>query len=276
MTIAATQAPLDMTAIAREWFRREPRFAAAAVVFAALALPTLVAMALDGRTHQDINIWIKPLKFTVSIVVYLGTLAWFAGWLRWETTQKRWFRRFSIIVVVASVLEILWVYGAAANGIASHYNREGVMAALYGVAGIVVMIVMTAAPVYAWGIAKNPRLMLSPVFRASVIQGLWLTFILTVIMASVLSAQPNHWVGGNASDAEGSLVFGWARDGGDLRAAHFFSLHAMHFIPAAGLLMAMAEQPRRMAAAASALFTAFTIYVFVEALMGRPFLFGLL
>lgn len=280
MAIPLVSSMANLKIIVVEWFRREPRFAGGAVVFAALALPTLVAMGLDDRLYQGINIWIKPMKFTLSVAVYLATLAWFAGWMRWEATQSGWYRWFSRIVVFAALLEILWVYGAAANGIGSHYNVSSpFMAAAYSAAGIVVMVMMLAAPVYAWQIGRNQRLKLDAGLRRSIIWGLWLTFGLTIVIASFLASQPNHFVGGNLSDAEGGALFGWARDGGDLRAAHFFSLHAMHFIPAAGLFAAYVLTPERrpMAVTVSAvLYSAFTIYVFVEAIMGKPFLGGLL
>ncbi len=263
-----------------EWFRREPRFAGATIIFAMLALPTFLAMQLDDRLYQGIDIWTKPMKFTLAAVVYLATLAWFAGWMKWETRSSTWYRWFSRAVVAATVFEIAWVYGAAANGIGSHFNdSSALMGLLYGLAGIFVMVMMSAAPVYAWAISRNQRLTLDPAFRSSVIISLYLTFVLTVVIASYLASQPNHFVGGNLSDAEGGALFGWARDGGDLRAAHFFALHAMHFIPAVGLLTVwgLGDAVRRGAVLVfAAAYSAFTIYVFVEALMGRPFLGGML
>ena len=74
-------------------------------------------------------------------------------------------------------------------------------------------------------------------------------------------------------------MFGWARDGGDLRAAHFFALHAMHFVPAFGLVAVwlLAEGKRRTTVLGfTAVYCVFTVYVFVEALIGKPFLGGLL
>ena len=75
---------MTLSTIFVDWFRREPRFAGATIIFALLALPTLVAMQLDDRMYQDIDIWVKPMKFTLSAAVYLGTLAWFAGWMKSE------------------------------------------------------------------------------------------------------------------------------------------------------------------------------------------------
>ena len=43
----------------------------------AAAVPTAAAWAIDGRTLACANVWIKPLKFDVSVAIYLTTLAFF-------------------------------------------------------------------------------------------------------------------------------------------------------------------------------------------------------
>jgi hypothetical protein len=79
-------------------------------------------------------------------------------------------------------------------------------------------------------------------------------------------------VRGTPDDAAGLWLLGWSRDGGDLRAAHFFATHAMHALPLAALVCARlfgpaARAPVRFAALAYAGFVAF---VFVQALRGLP------
>jgi hypothetical protein len=59
---------------AAEVFAREPLYAGAALCLAALIAPTLVAMALDGRTLAGVNVWLKPLRFEIALTVYLATL----------------------------------------------------------------------------------------------------------------------------------------------------------------------------------------------------------
>ena len=64
---------------------------------------------------------------------------------------------------------------------------------------------------------------------------------------------------------------------GDLRAAHFFAIHALHFVPALGLLAAMIfggenRTPVRLIAAA---YAGFVFFLFAQALMGLPFLPGI-
>ena len=69
-------------------------------------------------------------------------------------------------------------------------------------------------------------------------------------------------------------MLGWARDGGDLRVAHFFATHAMHFVPAVGFVAArtLAERAARWTVVTAALGVVILVaYAFVEALMGLPF-----
>lgn len=84
----------------------------------------------------------------------------------------------------------------------------------------------------------------------------------------------SHHMGGSAPDAGGLWLMGWSRDGGDLRVAHFFATHALHFVPALALVSTTvfgrsALWPARLGAL---LFVAFVVYCFVEALVGQPFL----
>jgi len=58
---------------------------------------------------------------------------------------------------------------------------------------------------------------------------------LTIITAATLSAMGSHWIGGDQTDATGLPFFHWSTTGGDLRPAHFFSLHLIQIAPAAAL-----------------------------------------
>ena len=79
--------------------------------------------------------------------------------------------------------------------------------------------------------ARSGRQGLSPAFRRSVVAGLVLTFALGAGAGIVIAVNGGHWVGGVHSDAGGPPIFGWARDGGDLRVGHFFGIHAMQALP---------------------------------------------
>ena len=105
-------------------FAREPVFAGTALMMLAMMPPTLLAMAFDARTLDGVNVWIKPLKFEIALALYLGTLAWFAGWLPSGYLRSRTHRLLAPAVAFATAAEMAWIGGAAHMGVASHFRRS--------------------------------------------------------------------------------------------------------------------------------------------------------
>lgn len=259
-----------------EIFRREPVLAGLGLGLLLLVPPTVLAMTLDMRTLLDVNVWVKPLKFEAALTLYVFTLAWYAGWLPRGMAGKRWYRYFTAIVAICIVLEMVWLIGAAANGVESHFNSTNAfMAGIYPVMGLLALILTSATLVFGIQILRDTNSPLDPTFRLSVGIGLILTFALTVLVTAVMVSWNSHFVGGNLSDAEAAPLMGWARDGGDLRVAHFFATHAMHIIPAFGLIASRtlgARYGRPTVMGFSALFIFFIGFTLGQALFGQPFL----
>ncbi|HTV71139.1 MAG TPA: hypothetical protein VMF90_21625 [Rhizobiaceae bacterium] len=264
---------LQTEALAR--FRAdEPRFFDLAVVIAVSAIPTLFAAFVDSRVFEGVDNWVKPLKFDFALVVYLLTMVFFARFLPEATRASRRYRFFSIAVVTAIVAELIWINGAAALGTASHFNTSMIGMIIYSLMGAAAVLLTSVSAVYAVSIGRNPATGLSPVLKESVVIGLALVLPLTLVTAGTLSSFGTHFVGGTPADPAGLFFFGWARDVGDLRVAHFFATHTLHVIPLFGLAYAWflggsSLWPVRLAAVA---YTAFVGFLFVQALMGQPFL----
>ncbi len=288
MALTADYQPTDLRFSGLGFFRREPIFTAAAVVLAVTSIPMFAALLIDDRTLLGINVWIKPLKFQLALFVYLLTLAVFARCLPTGVPESRAYKIYSGAVVAAVTIEMIWIAGAAANGMESHFNMETpLLAFAYPIMGGLAVFLTTPTLFYGWHFWRDEQSSLDPVIRQSLAIGLVLTFFLTVAVAGYMSGmgtaatmgyetvQSGHFVGGNLSDAEAYPLMGWAKDGGDLRVAHFFASHAMHFIPAFGVAAA-ATLPRPLARASvygfSVLFLGFVAYTLAEALMGLPFL----
>ncbi|MBD0260347.1 MAG: hypothetical protein ICV83_31915, partial [Cytophagales bacterium] len=90
------------------------------LAFLAMALVAAVLIPFDNRTVMGINPWIKPLKFDLSVAVYLWTLGWLLHALADRfPASVRWI---SWGVLVCMVVEILCVKVQAARGVASHFN----------------------------------------------------------------------------------------------------------------------------------------------------------
>jgi hypothetical protein len=252
----------------------EPRFFATAILMLLAMAPTSFAAFADSRELLGVDIWLKPLKFEFALLVYLGTLSVFALFIPAEVKAKTWYRLFTRAVSVGAVLEIIWLAGASAIGAASHFNPTPIGQVLYPLAGITATLISSASTVFAVQIARNPSTGLSPAVKEALVLGLALVLPLTLLTAGTMSQMSGHFIGGSPDDAGGFPVMGWSRDGGDLRVAHFFATHALHFVPAFGLVSAALlgrsnVLPVRVFAAA---FTAFVLFLFAQALMGMPFL----
>jgi hypothetical protein len=254
-----------------------PRYTGLAVLIALAMLPLLGAMALDARLFQGISVWIKPLKFHAALAIYLLTLAAFARFASPVARGRPWWRWYERGVVLAVVLELAWIGGAAALGTGSHFNQATPLAAaLYSLMGVAAVLLTSASATLAWAIHRHPAGQLPPAVRTGLVWGLGLTLPLTLVTAQTLSGMGSHWIGGTPSDAGGLFLLGWSRDGGDLRAAHFFATHAMHAVPLAALACARLFGPEaktavRLAALAYGVFVAI---VFVQALRGQPLIAG--
>ena len=250
-----------------------PRYTRLALLLALAMLPLLGAHALDARLLQGIGIWIKPLKFHVALVVYLLTLAFFARFASAEVRGRPWWRWHERAVVLAVVLELLWIGGAAALGTRSHFNESTPLAGtLYTFMGVAAVVLTSACATLAWALHRHPAGNVSPAVRTGLVWGLGLTLALTLVTAQTLSGMGSHWIGGTASDAGGLFLFGWSRDGGDLRAAHFLATHSMHAVPLAAVACARLFGPAARAAVrfAALAYVGLVALVFSQALRGLP------
>lgn len=259
-------------------FSHEPRFAAAGVAMLLLTAPTLLAHGLEDRTLEGVNLWLKPLKFELSLALYLFTLAFFARWAPPSMLASRGYRILSSTVVLMIALEMAWIGTAAALGVESHFNVSSTAwMVAYGFMGLAATILTTASLVLGIAILRDRHSALSPAMRAAVGQGLIATFVLTLVAAGTLSNGSGHFVGVTPAEAETLPFLGWARNGGDLRVAHFFATHAMQAVPVFGLLLAAAGRQRTVwpVTLFTVAFAGFTLWTLVQALSGLPFLPGL-
>lgn len=239
---------------------------------------TLAFTALDARQFQGVSVWLKPFKFQLSTGVYLLTLALFMGWLPEQTRRSRAARYVVWTAVIAGLFEVLYITWQGSQGQASHFNtKTPYLATMYTLMGVGAVALASAALVLGVVIARTASYSLPPALKLAVVLGLVLTFVLGAGFGGYMSAQPaGHWVGGVLSDSGGLPLVTWSRSGGDLRVAHFFGIHAMHFIPAFALALGVARVRQPVALRAvwifAVVFTAFCVWTFVQARQGLPFL----
>ncbi|MBX9454533.1 MAG: hypothetical protein KL863_00120 [Rhizobium sp.] len=273
---SATSAPVDPTSLAR---RVEQTMLAALGIQFAFLMPSVAAYLIDERLLYGISVWSKPIKFQLSLILLYLTLLWLLPLIDARTRGGRVARATTVVLAVATTLEIAYITLQAARGTASHFNtgtpRE---AMLYQLMGLGAVAIVVAAFVFGYLILRHGRAGTGDGFRLGAAAGLMLGAVLTLVTAGILASGAidgaGHWVGGDRSDAGGLFLLGWSRTGGDLRVPHFFATHIMQALPLLGLLLdrfrpGAARTGLAIGAVLSILVVAATL---LQAVSGRPFL----
>ena len=201
----------------------------------------LVANYLDTRLLNDIPIWIKPLKFHISIALHLLTFAVLIRFLPDKTRHSVWLTVLAFVSSAATIIEMLIIDFQAARGVHSHFNFSSQFdGMLYAVMGIAALLLSLPALVLGIRFIFAPvnQNQLTPGLKLGIVLGLISGFVLTLTIAGYMSMQSGgHWVAAPKTDAGGLPVVGWTRQGGDLRVPHFFATHLMQILPLAGYLL---------------------------------------
>ena len=256
--------------------RRERALVGAVLAFLALALPTIVALTVETRTLAGLNLWIKPLKFDASVALLLLTYAVGFGLARADDRRRLWVRVAVGLVVVSAALEIAYISLQAARGEASHFNLtsgwEIVAFQLMGLFAVILTAGAGVAAVLVWRAGAK-----------GLGDGLWLGLVIGFALTCVLGIVTGFAIGGNgghfvaaagampADDTGGIPVFGWSREVGDLRAAHFVGLHVMQVLPLVGWAAdRLAPKASRSVVLAAALaLSGLTVWALAVALSGQ-------
>lgn len=232
---------------------------------------TLGMLLLDGRMLDGEPVWLKPFKFAVSFAILFATLAWAAARLSpvWRTS---WGLVGAVAASAAAFLfEMAYIGAQAAQQEPSHFNEttpfHEMMYGLMGTGATALMLTVALLGIGAWA-DKDARL--QPRLRLSVVFGFLLTVVLTFWIAGELAGNGGRYIGVPSLEAEKLPIFGWSMEVGDLRPAHFFSLHAMQVLPLIGWLADCYDLSIRIVWIAGLLYASFNIMVFLTALQGVP------
>ncbi len=190
---------------------------------------SIVLSFADNTQVLGINAWIKPMKFFFSVAIF----SWTMGWLMFYLDKQNKVRAFSIMVVIVMTFEQFVVVWQAANGRMSHFNIStplySILFSLMGVA-ITLLVLWTVYITYLF--FKQKQFSISQTYLWGIRLGL-IFFIIFSFEGGIMASQLSHTVGA-PDGGEGLPVVNWSTKYGDLRAAHFFGMHALQLIPLAG------------------------------------------
>ena len=229
---ALSSAPFDLlTGSALGW---------ATAVALALIPVTLVLLAFDARILDDEALWLKPLKFQISMAVLTGTLllAVAASGLG----HSLWVRIPAVAVSATAIYELTFLHIQAARGVRSHFNADTLFdrvggTIMAGGAGVLVLgAALIGAAIFVAVILRGSAAPDAPVMLA-VGLGLLIGGGLGGMTGGAIGANGGPFVGA----VQGPFVplVGWSLGGGDLRIAHFLGLHAMQALPVLAISVAL-------------------------------------
>lgn len=192
----------------------------------ALGFLSLIGLAIDDRTLMGVNVWVKPVKFTVSTAIYILTIGFLLTLFPYSITKKRVING---IVTWTLFIEVAIIICQASRGVQSHYNTSGLFnAVLYLGMGFLIMINVL---ILIMLVIDTIRLKLN---TKKSIQWAILIGLLIVLFSSWIGGQMISQLSHNVGVADGGSglpLVNWSTVGGDLRIAHFFGLHGIQIIP---------------------------------------------
>jgi hypothetical protein len=255
----------------RELRARNPLLFDVGVAHLILLLIMTVIAPFDERLVMGINPWIKPMKFAISITIYLLTM----GWLLYELPLGEWAKRLVNWVVAGTlIIEIVLITMQAARGVTSHFNNATAFdAAVFRVMGAAITLNILVAAYVALKFWNGETKIPAP-FLWGIRIGLTI-FVLASLEGFAMVSHSAHSVG--VPDGGPGLPFvNWSTRGGDLRIAHFFGMHALQVLPLAGYLLStrraesLTRNPVRLIQVGGAVYALLALLLFLWAIAGRP------
>lgn len=214
-----------------------------AIAHGALALACAIGLLVDSPRIGGLHPMVKPLKFAVSIGIFVATMALVLPMLSVSPRSRdvlRWLLAITMIVETAAVVL------QALRGTASHYNEAtGFDRAVWRVMLVAILAATGAMVAVAWAATARPLLdaagrTLPPLSALAWRAGLW-SFPLAAISGFAMGGRRQHTVGA-ADGGPGLPGVGWSVAHGDLRISHFLALHALQLLP----LIALGVQASRL------------------------------
>lgn len=237
------------------------------MLMTAFFLITMPFILIDERTLQGQLVWIKPLKFSISTVVHLATLAILALLLSRTTREAKAWTNIAYVTTAATSFEVIYIFLQAARGRASHFNIEtATEILLYSLMGVGALIMVFASFYLGRKLFKEQHDGDHRLLKMAAGYGLVWGSIFTLAIAGYMSTSGSRYA---HLSTEGSLVIpwlGWSLTDGDMRIPHFFATHMMQIIPLYGFLLERAgvsyESGRNRILLASAVYALAVVGVF--------------
>ena len=236
------------------------------------ALACIPGLIWDQRELFDVNVWLKPFKFLVSVGIYLLTVGYYITFYPFSKLKKNIIRN---IVSWSMVFEIAIIVLQGARGVRSHYNidtpLDGILFAGMGIFVGINVLVMFFFIIETLRVKPNVSMPMRWAFFLG-----WVIIFFGSWIGGQMIGQMAHNVGA-PDGGPGLPLVNWSTSVGDLRVAHFFGLHGLQLLPlfAYGLGKYSNWTNKRQLIVVllfGILYLLWIAFVFYEAKQGKPFL----
>jgi hypothetical protein len=252
---------------ASELVERNPLLAYVAGAHLLLFIVLIPALVLDPFQILGISRWIKPMKFAISIAIFLATMGWLLAYLVERPLAAR---IVSSIAAFTMTAEMILITMQSSRGVQSHFNHATPFDdAVFGMMGMLILLNMIAVA-YAAYLFFRARVELTPAHLAGIRAGI-VIFILAAFEAGFMIRADSHGIGVTPG-GPGLPFTNWSTTGGDLRVAHFFGMHSLQGLPLLGWFL----DRRRVANGrvwvwiVAGIWLVVTVGLVLQALSGRP------
>jgi hypothetical protein len=241
------------------------------IVHLVLAIVSITSSFMDDRTLMGVNVWMKPLKFSISVAIYILTVGFLMTLYPFSKKKKNLINN---IVCWTLLIELGLIIYQASGGVQSHYNISNPFDGLIFTAmGILIAINVIIMALFIFETIrlklKTPKLL-----QWAILLGWVIVFFGSWVGGQMIS-EMSHNIGVEDGGLGLPLV-NWSTIAGDLRVAHFFGLHGLQIIPIFALLISNKSKTTTknqiiivtVFGLAYALFVGYTFY---QAKQGLPF-----
>lgn len=273
--------------VARIW-KEHPALVLYGLVMLGLSIFTTIGIFVDPRVVTGQPVWVKPTKFALSTTIYSFSFVWLLTFVQGRPRLKAiaaWG------TLIGFVMELAVIIFQAARGMTSHFNVSTPLDGLLWtvMANFVVLLwvmnILLAVLLFQQKFTNPALAWTLRLATVTTIFGAALAFYMTspteaqlaqVQATGEMPVAGAHSVG--VPDGGPGLPFvGWSTEGGDVRPAHFFGLHALQVVPLLGwLVMALpwtwlSDRHRTVLAVTGAAgYFGFVTLVFWQALRAQP------
>lgn len=202
----------------------------------------LAGLVLDSTIITGQPAWLKPAKFSISVLLYSVTLAWILSYI---DRSPRLMRVMAWMTSAIFLGEIVIIDLQAARGTTSHFNvgktldrilftSMGAGIAILWICSIVITVVLfrTDFADRSWGSALRLGMVITLV--GSAVGGI----MTAPTSAQLQQARQTHQMPisgahtvGAPDGGPGLPMTGWSTEHGDLRLPHFLGMHGMQILP---------------------------------------------